>query len=231
MSDWQRNKRTLQRLMSMTIFDWYSECDPMALLGQLSDEQKANIQVTSDVHVFGAELDSTLRFACRMHTPPNKLLPDGNLILVPATSAQGACNYIREFAIPSHAHCRCDPDVGVAPCEWCEVSEPWFRGEVRAMAASIIKNRDFRCTDLLADRLEERGCDYELLLQHLRGKIPCTAKFCTARSKIVNIFGTVLPCPCDQGWVTKSTDCMEFCWALWLILGNTQKLYPETGAY
>lgn len=188
--------------MRMTILDWYREQEPGALLGQLSDEQKANIQLA---------LGDSNTFAW-LTMLPNKLFPDGQILLIPEASDQWVCDAIREFAVPSHAHCRCDPDVGELPCEWCEMSEPWFYGEVRTMTEGIIKNKDFGCTDLLADRMEERGCNYELLLQHLRGKIPCTHKYLES-------------CSCDNGWQTKPTDCMEFCWALWLILGNTQKLH------
>lgn len=194
-------------LMRMTILDWYREQEPRALLGQLSDAQKSNITVSLD-----ASNTSTLIFMW-LTMPPNKLFPDGGkIMLTPEAGDQWMCDAIREFAIPPHAHCRCNPDVGESPCEWCEMSEPWFYGEVRTMAAGIIKNKDFGCTDLLADRLEERGCNYELLLQHLRGKIPCIHKYLES-------------CSCDNGWQTKPIDCMELCWALWLILGNTQKLH------
>jgi hypothetical protein len=64
--------------------------------------------------------------------------------------------------------CRCDPDVGACPCEWCDLT----RGTPYQLARAIHDERRPADLQVLADALEDAGCDDAGLLAHLRLPTP-----------------------------------------------------------
>jgi hypothetical protein len=62
-------------------------------------------------------------------------------------------------------YCRCAPDVGAVPCEWCaDILTP----TVRSLATRIYAERDWDMMPGLSDELEMLGCADAGLLGHLR---------------------------------------------------------------
>lgn len=93
----------------------------------------------------------------------------------------------------------------------------WNDGVVRKMAQSIYDDRRFDELPMLADALEEAGCDDEVLLQHLRGWERCPRCF-----QYDEVF--IRDCGCDrcgyQAWLPLHALHVRGCWALDLLLGR-----------
>ena len=88
----------------------------------------------------------------------------------------------------------------------------WLTPTVLSMAQDIYGNEDWEALPILADPLEEAGCNNEDILRHLRGFERCPE--CV-------IYGNQwFDCPlCDgKGWVTSRGPHLQGCWALDLIL-------------
>lgn len=76
----------------------------------------------------------------------------------------------------------------------------WNDGVVTKVAHVIYEERDFESMPILADSLEEAGCDNEEILNHCRG-----LEFCD-----------------DRTWATRPLGCphVRGCWVLDLLLGK-----------
>ncbi len=51
------------------------------------------------------------------------------------------------------SYCRCDPDVGISTCEWCDL----VKGTPYKIAHRVYEERDWGAMPVLADALEEAG--------------------------------------------------------------------------
>lgn len=105
------------------------------------------------------------------------------------------------------------------------VSPPWLTPTVLAIASHAYDKRDYEALPILADALEESGCESEDLLRHLRGQERCTKCLGT---------GTCGPswdgedssylCACGDGkgsgWIPLCGPHVRGCWALDLLLGK-----------
>jgi hypothetical protein len=93
-----------------------------------------------------------------------------------------------------------------------------------AVAQRCYDERDFAGLPVLADALEEAGCDNEELLRHLRGWEMCGCE-------MERVYGVPAPRPaaggqmltcmrCDDGWVRLRGPHVRGCWAVDLVLGK-----------
>lgn len=86
----------------------------------------------------------------------------------------------------------------------------WRDGLVVQMPQQIHDGRDFAAMPILADALEEAGCQNEAILRHCRGQEPCPSH------------ETVRVCDLcqDRGWMPLRGPHVRGCWVLDLILGK-----------
>lgn len=101
---------------------------------------------------------------------------------------------------------------------WYSVTPPefsWLTDSVRAFAQNITNSGDYNSVDVLADMLEEAGCDNEEILRHLRGEVRCAE--CGGDEIAIRdgpIFCTVC---CNSCWLPKPVPCQPGCWVLRLL--------------
>jgi hypothetical protein len=112
------------------------------------------------------------------------------------------------------------PDVyPPAPCPACSCVTP----VALSVARRAYECRDFAALPILADALEEAGCEDGPLLWHLRGKERCRA--CGKEHMVWSDDGgtDLVHCPvcCGTGWRSLSGLHVRGCWALDLILGKS----------
>lgn len=115
--------------------------------------------------------------------------------------------------------------LGFVPnCEHAEI--------IHALARTIYDDLDFALMPVLADALEEAGCEQEALLRHLRGQEPCRECNGTGTwpreytDRHGNLLGhtyhEMVPHVACQGtgWMTLGGSHVRGCWAIDLILGK-----------
>jgi hypothetical protein len=76
----------------------------------------------------------------------------------------------------------------------------WLTPTVLRIAEAIYADRDFSIMPILADALEDAGCDNAELLAHCRDDVKCS--------------------DCDGGWIPLGGPHVRGCWVLDLILGK-----------
>jgi hypothetical protein len=85
---------------------------------------------------------------------------------------------------------------------------PWYV-HARVLASATYAERDWRTLGVLADALEEAGCQEELLLRHLRGEEPCWVDH-DAQPGL----------ECGFPWKPLRGPHVRGCWAVDLVLGK-----------
>lgn len=100
----------------------------------------------------------------------------------------------------------------------------WLTGDVYYFAANIVESGDYQDVDVLADFLEEAGCDNEEILRHLRQEVRCPewlvkpidewfeTKKCSSLTRHT----------CNSGWHPKPVPCQAGCWVLRLLVEVTK---------
>lgn len=106
----------------------------------------------------------------------------------------------------------CDGTGSVyAPCPWLT----WRGGTVPRLARSIYDRRAWEELGVLADALEEAGCDDAEILRHLRGYGPCPCRY-GGRCAVSHCdFGP----ESDHGWRKLRGPHVRGCWVTDLLLG------------
>ena len=100
---------------------------------------------------------------------------------------------------------------------WPLPAPAWLTPTVQAIARRCYDERDFTGLPVLADALEETGCQEEAILQHLRGFERCWECAATRGEG-----GLVIHCgPCrNTGWRPLRGEHVRGCWVLDLLLGK-----------
>lgn len=118
-------------------------------------------------------------------------------------------------------------------CEAC-INESWRRQSINCKACGNTGHINDGSLDpvrlaILADALEEGGCDDGVLLRHLRGEEWCLELWPKhgnpAYHGTTSRYGPLTHspgCKCrGTGWIRNRGPCVRGCWALDLILGNS----------
>jgi hypothetical protein len=99
----------------------------------------------------------------------------------------------------------------------------WLTPAVVGIARRVYDGRDFDALPVLADALEEAGCQDEAVLRHLRGWEPCPDCLGTGSADSGGFTPNDEPisivCECVTGWVPLRGPHARGCWALDLVLG------------
>lgn len=104
-------------------------------------------------------------------------------------------------------------------CRGC----PWLTPDVRGLAEAASESPDHGIMAILADALEEAGCDSEILLWHLRGLEPCrwcmlgshgSEQACGGRGYGRHKDGRL------HGLMKLECDHVPGCWALYALMGE-----------
>lgn len=110
------------------------------------------------------------------------------------------------------------------PCDRlcrCLLSE-WLTPTVLAIARRAYDERDFAALPILADALEEAGCESEDILRHLRGQERCW--LCERTGGTLNdlcsICGEEIGLSRATGWMPLRGPHARGCWALDLVLNK-----------
>jgi hypothetical protein len=107
---------------------------------------------------------------------------------------------------------------------WYEILE-WDGGAVGNLARHIYAGRDWAALPILADALEDAGCEDEDVLMHCRGKGRCPDCLgkggCCSLKDEPGVWGEMHRCAlcAGSGWVDAGPHCRG-CWVLDLILGR-----------
>lgn len=98
---------------------------------------------------------------------------------------------------------------------------PWLSPAVKAIAQSIYDDRDWGVMPVLADALEEAGCQDEVILRHLRGQERKTDRsLLTVAQGWVPRDGHPSGEQMQNCWMPLRGPHVRGCWALDLILGH-----------
>lgn len=109
---------------------------------------------------------------------------------------------------------------GLLPC-------PWLTPTMLSLAEAAYEHRNDRGhldpsrLAVLADALEEAGCDNEEVLHHLRGRERCHKCLGTVRNDIGHPGGPIHCAFCSNGWVPLSGPHVRGCAALDTLLGKS----------
>lgn len=143
----------------------------------------------------------------------------GHVLLAPADCSK---RHIPDICCPI-----CDG--GLRYCTICrqgevELDEPCFRFDVTAairdFAISIRDHDDWAGLPVLADMLEESGCQAVELLRHLRGgPSPVACEKCDGRGYIINTSCEGIQCKVCSGPIPIDPHCRG-CWALAAVIGG-----------
>ncbi len=126
-----------------------------------------------------------------------------------------------------------EPDENCDDCGgsgWVSESCPWITPPVLAIARTIYEERRFEDGAVLADALEEVGCDNDDLLMHLRGREKCRDCHHDFPDSEFGGGGGSYWCPTcggtqdsyrGDGWAKLPIAHARGCWALDLILGKS----------
>lgn len=119
------------------------------------------------------------------------------------------------------------------PCVKCKdwLPESWLTSAVLSMAQAIVERGEFDQMPMLADALEEAGCDNQEILQHCRGMAPnlntrtecpgCSRDWGHSYCGVCKGSGYI---KYKDGWLPKSVPCLPGCWVLRTILDSD---YPK----
>lgn len=118
----------------------------------------------------------------------------------PVTLMSGACGHCKGYGCGHCVH--------------------WLRPSIRGMARRIYEERDFSADALgvLADVLEDAGCDSEEVLRHLRRQDHCSLCAFAAQEGDLPIWCG--ECNNGRGWIPKRGPCVRGCHIIDLILGK-----------
>lgn len=103
----------------------------------------------------------------------------------------------------------------------------WLTPRVQAFAQGIVDSERYCDVPVLADLLEEVGCDNEEILRHLRQEVWCPECKGTGEYWKKSYDGSgPFPFQCTDckttGWLPKPVPCQKGCWALRLITEVTK---------
>lgn len=114
-------------------------------------------------------------------------------------------------------------NVVALPCPRCgrrgrDCLCDWLTPTVLGIAQRIYSDRDFAAMPILADALEEAGCEDEIIMRHCRGEEPCPTGCRKVGSEYL-VNGNRCPsCHGSSGLVTPLH--VRGCWVVDLILGK-----------
>lgn len=135
------------------------------------------------------------------------------------------CDVSLPWSLPGSSqfvHWRSGEPVSLDPRCVC----PWRTPDVLALAGGAYDSNDFSALPVLADALEEAGCDRHILLRHLRGEQEEHRCYRCGGSGTVRVssfdYSGWHPCPdCKESgyrWMPRKHDHVRGCWALELLL-------------
>jgi hypothetical protein len=101
----------------------------------------------------------------------------------------------------------------------CPACRPLLTPTVIAIARRAYDERDFAALGVLADALEEAGCQEEAVLHHLRGWAPCPVCLCADPPPEPGEWCTYCGTERWESWEFRNGPHARGCWALDLLLG------------
>jgi hypothetical protein len=122
----------------------------------------------------------------------------------PVTLPDAICGECGHLFVPAHQRWyECPACFSKGPFRRGEC--PWLTPTVRGIVTLAYDSRDFAALPVLADALEEAGCDNEEILRHLQGWEKADEN--THSDNLI--------------WVQKNRPHVRGCWVLDLLLGNS----------
>lgn len=113
-------------------------------------------------------------------------------------------------------------------CRLCRAILSWNGGTIPRLAEAIYQERAWDRMPMLADALEEAGCQDAAILAHCRGMRLCAD--CLGSCRLVCDTGGVTPwdepvsevqpCDCNAGWWPDAAKHARGCWVIDLLLGK-----------
>ncbi len=192
----------------MTESEWLASSDPAAMLECCTDHGWGGPLGTPTARKLRLFDDALIEYL-DMNIPAMKVAK-----LAPSSASLAAsllCDIVgNPFRPLPHLHRDSAGNLRlvVGASSYIHASHPWLTPTVLAIASSIYEERDWAAMPILADALEDAGCDNQEVLGHCRGKERVLAV--SGESKI----------PATEMWIPLRGPHVRGCWVIDTILGK-----------